>query len=65
MYIFDTYFRCLRLSLVLNRAALPSSSFTKSSSQSQSKSSRGIAFDDSDDSDEVKRSQKMIKHKSF
>uniref|UniRef100_A0A671W8A0 Double-strand break repair protein n=1 Tax=Sparus aurata TaxID=8175 RepID=A0A671W8A0_SPAAU len=46
-------------------AALPSSSFTKSSSQSQSKSSRGIAFDDSDDSDEVKRSQKMIKHKSF
>lgn len=34
------------------KAALPSSSFTKSSSQSQSKSSRGIAFDDSDDSDE-------------
>ncbi|XP_036926947.1 double-strand break repair protein MRE11 [Acanthopagrus latus] len=34
------------------KAASSSSSFTKSSSQSQSNSSKGIAFDDSDDSDE-------------
>uniref|UniRef100_A0A3Q3WFJ8 Double-strand break repair protein MRE11 n=1 Tax=Mola mola TaxID=94237 RepID=A0A3Q3WFJ8_MOLML len=52
LYINGYLFFNVCLSLVYYRAAAPSSSFTKYSSQSQSQSSRGIAFDDSDDDDD-------------